>query len=456
METHSGCIRKNTFTHKDFWQSIAQSVSQGKLELIFVNVIEKILLDHSVDSSLKEVSAGDIVNVSVDKAILLDIAGQHPELLANPPNRIFDPDKFAVIFDHFVPSPNVEMAVGTSKLRELVRRLNVRNFYDYGNGGISHAFAAEMGWFLPGHIIANTDSHSIAAGGYQALSRGLGTPELMQVMCTGTTWFSVGETARANLTGKMRPGTEAKDVFFHLAGLAGELPNMNLEFSGEGIQHLSVNQRAAISTMCAELSLEFAVFPYDEILHRYLEGRAKAEYRPYTADPGESYKSEFSVEMSEVPPMAALPGGVSRNTKPVAELQTEHVDQCTIGSCANGRIEDLEAAARILKGRKVHQGTRLIVTPATKSIYLEALDRGYIRTIIEAGGIVTNPTCGSCMGGHMGLLADGEVAVSSTTRNFKGRMGSRDARIYLASSSTVAATAINGYLTDPTTISRGA
>lgn len=421
-----------------------------------MNVIEKILLDHSVDQTVKEVSPGNIVNVSVDKVIMLDIAGQHPELLANPPKRIFDPDRFSIIFDHFVPSPNVDMARGTSKIRELVKRLNVRSFYDYGSGGISHAFAAEMGWFLPGRIIANTDSHSVAAGGYQALSRGLGTPELMQVMCTGRTWFSVGETARVNLSGKMNPGTEAKDVFFKLAGLSGELPNMNIEFTGEGIGNLSVDQRAAISTMCAELSIEFAVFPFDDILREYLVNRAESDYRPVVSDPGESYASEFEINMSEVVPMTALPGAVSRNTKPVSELQSIHVDQCTIGSCANGRLEDLAIASRILKGKKVHSGTRLIVTPATKSIYLEALERGYIKTIIESGGIVTNPTCGSCMGGHMGLLADGEVAVSSTTRNFKGRMGSRDAQIYLASSGTVAASAVNGYLTDPTTMDGGA
>lgn len=421
-----------------------------------MNVIEKILLNHSVDKTVKEVTPGDIVNVSVDKVIMLDIAGQHPELLANPPRKLFDPDKFAVIFDHFVPSPNVEMAQGTSKIRELVKRLNVKNFYDYGSGGISHAFAAEKGWFLPGRIIANTDSHSVAAGGYQTLSRGLGTPELMQVMSTGQTWYSVGETNLVNLDGKMKPGTEAKDVFFQLAGLAGELSNMNIEFSGEGIRNLTVDQRAAISTMCAELSVEFAVFPFDSVLKEYLMNRAEAEYSPVYADSDEDYVSEFHIDVPEVVPMVALPGGVSRNTKPVSELQAVHVDQCTIGSCANGRLEDLEIASRLLKGKKVHSGTRLIVTPATKTIYLEALERGYIKTIIEAGGLVTNPTCGSCMGGHMGLLADGEVAVSSTTRNFKGRMGSRNAQIYLASSGTVAATAVNGYLTDPTTMAGAA
>lgn len=421
-----------------------------------MNIIEKILLNHSVDNSVSSVQPGDIVNVSVDKVIMLDIAGQHPELMKNPPRKAFDPEKVSIIFDHFVPAPNVDMAIGTSKIRKLAERLGIKNFYDYGRGGISHTFAAESGWFLPGRIIANTDSHSVAAGGYNVLSRGLGTPELMQVMCTGRTWFVVGDTVKVDLTGKMKAGTEAKDVFFQLAADAGDLPNTNIEFSGEGVANLSVDQRAAISTMCAELSVEFAVFPFDRRLEGYLNGRAESEYSPVSADPGETYAGEYPIDMSQVVPMAAMPDSVSRNTKPVSELQSVRVDQCTIGSCANGRLEDLESAARILKGKRVSPGTRLIVTPATQSIYTAALELGYIKTIVESGALVTNPTCGSCMGGHMGLLADGEVAVSSTTRNFKGRMGSRNASIYLASSATVAASAIEGHLTDPTPYLGGA
>lgn len=415
-----------------------------------MNIIEKILLNHSVDKSLKEIGPGDIATVSVDRVMMLDIAGQHPELLQNPPAKAFDPDKLAVIFDHFVPAPNVEMSRGTSKIRELARRLKVRDFYDYGRAGISHTFAAENGWFLPGRIVANTDSHSVAAGAYNMLSRGLGTPEIMQVICTGRTWFSVGETIGVELDGKLKKGSEAKDIFFTLANETGDIPNRNLEFSGNGVQNLSVDERAVISTMSAELSVEFAVFPSDRVLRKYLENRAESAYTEIIPDAGESHSREIYADVSEVLPMVALPDSVANNTKPVSELQDVHVDQCTIGSCANGRLEDLASAARILDGRKVHNGTRLIVTPATQSIYAQAVELGYVRKIVDAGGLVTNPTCGSCMGGHMGLLSDGEVAVSSTTRNFKGRMGSREARIYLASSATVAASAINGHLTDPT------
>ena len=398
---------------------------------------------------------GDIVTVSVDRVILLDIAGQHPELIQNPPARVFDPSKISVVFDHFVPAPNVEMANGTAKIRKLVKRLNLNDFYDYGSGGIAHAFAAESGWFYPGQIVANTDSHSVAAGAFNMLSRGLGTPELMQVMCTGKTWFAVGETLKVDLSGKLSGMSEAKDVFLKMAGDLGDMPNMNIEFAGDGVRTLNMDQRTVISTMCAELSVEFAVFPGDEVLRSYVQERGVQEYSPVSPDPSASYAGAYQLDMSEVVPMAALPDSVAGNTRPVDDIQGIKVDQCTIGSCANGKLSDLEVAARILKGRKVHPGTRLIVTPATQSIYLRGMELGYIPTIVKAGGIVTNPTCGSCMGGHMGLLADGETAITSTTRNFKGRMGSRDARIYMASSATVAASAVAGEIVSPSSILGG-
>ena len=418
-------------------------------------MIEKILQAHSFAGN-KAVAPGDIVDVSVDRVIMLDIAGLHPELVNNPPKAAFDPSKMAVIFDHFAPAPSIEVATGTSKIRKLAHRLGVDDFYDYGRAGISHAFAAEKGWLLPGRIIANTDSHSIAAGAYNMLSRGLGTPELLQVICTGRTWFSVGETVNVELNGKIRSPTESKDVFLRMARDIGDLPNDNIEFSGDGITEMTMDQRSVISTMCAELSAEFAIFPYDNVLRNYLENRAEAPFHPVYPDANTSYSKYFSFDMGEIPPMVAFPDSVSRNTKPVSEIGNTPVDQCIIGSCANGRIEDLESAARILNGRKVNPDTRLIVTPATPEIYRTAIRLGYIGKITDAGGMVTNPTCGSCMGGHMGILAEGETAITSTTRNFKGRMGSREAKIYMASSATVAASAVRGCITDPSEFIGGA
>ena len=413
-----------------------------------MNIIEKILSRHSTGES-REAAPGDIVKTRVDKAIMLDIAGLHPELLRNPPRNVFDPDKVAIIFDHFVPAPTTEVAEGTAKIRKLVSKWGIRDFYGYGSGGISHALAAEKGWLLPGRIIANTDSHTIATGAYNSIGRGLGMPELMQVLCTGETWFIVGETNRVNLEGKLSTGVEAKDVFLKLANELGDVPNENIEFSGSGIANLSVDQRSVISTMCAELSAEFAAFPFDNVLESYIRGRAESGYAPACPDPDAQYHREVNVEMNGLEPMVALPDSVARNARNVSEMQDTPIDQATIGSCANGRLSDLEIAARILKGRKVNRDSRLIVTPSTQEIYLEAERRGYIRTIMEAGGLVTNSTCGSCFGGHMGLLGPGENGITSTTRNFKGRMGSRDARIFMASSATVAASAIEGKIADP-------
>lgn len=413
-----------------------------------MNIIEKILAEHNVEGK-GNVSPGDIVRVSVDKAVMLDMAGLHPEFLRNPPKKVFDPRKVAIVFDHFVPAPSVDVASGTAKIREIARKWGIKQFYDFGRGGISHALAGEKGWLLPGRIIANTDSHTIATGAYNSIGRGLGMPELMQVLSTGETWFIVGETVRANLEGSLNRGVEAKDIFLKLAGEIGDIPNMNIEFSGSGIGKLSIDERAVVSTMCAELSAEFAAFPYDSRLEAYLGKRAESAYRRVEPDSGTDYADKRTFDLSDLEPMVALPDAVARNVKNVSEAGDVPVDQATIGSCANGRLSDLASAAEILDGRKVNPDVRLIVTPSTQSIYMEAERLGYISKIVRAGGVVTNPTCGSCFGGHMGLLGDGETAITSTTRNFRGRMGSRDARIYMGSSATVAASAVEGRIADP-------
>jgi len=413
-----------------------------------MNIVEKILYSHSVEKT-QHLEPGDIVRVKVDLAVLLDIAGLHPEFMKNPPKSIFDPEKVVIVFDHFVPAPTIDIADGNKKIRKLVNRWGVKNFYDYGMGGISHALLAEKGLILPGMIIANTDSHTIAMGAYNSIGRGLGMPELMQVLCTGETWYIVGNTIKVNLEGRLLPGTEAKDIFLRMAQDLGDTTNKNIEFQGTGIESLSIDERAVISTMCAELGAEFAVFPYDNVLEKYLDKQGLFSKGKVDADVGAIYELEYDINLFELQPMVALPDYVSRNVKTVSEVGDVYIDQATIGSCANGRLHDLKIAAQVLRGRKVSKDTRLIVTPATQEIYRKALSLGYIRDIVEAGGIVTNATCGSCFGGHMGLLGDGEVAITSTTRNFKGRMGSRNAKIYLASSATVAASAIEGKIVDP-------
>ena len=419
-----------------------------------MNIVEKILTSHAIGAQT-EIEPGDIIRVRVDLAVILDMAGLHPEFLKTPPKEVFDPDKVAIVFDHFVPAPTVDVADGTRKIRKLARRWKVSNFFDYGQGGISHALLVERGLVHPGMIVANTDSHTIAMGAYNSLGKGLGMPELMQVLCTGETWYIVAPTLRVKLSGKFATGSESKDVFLKMAQEMGDATEKNIEFYGSGIQYLSLDDRAVISTMCAELGAEFAVFPYDQVLHEYMSSLGISGYNAVSADSEDQYESEYDLNISELEPMVALPDFVSRNVRPVSEIEGIEIDQATIGSCANGRIHDLEIAARVLKGRKISHGIRLIVTPATQEIYREALSRGYIRDIIEAGGIVTNATCGSCFGGHMGVLGDNEIGITSTTRNFKGRMGSRNAKIYMASSATVAASAINGVITDPRKYLRG-
>ena len=413
-----------------------------------MNIVEKILYLHSVEKIIR-VEPGDIVRVKVDLAVLLDMAGLHPEFLKNPPKSVFDPDKVAIVFDHLVPAPTTDVADGNRKIRKLAQRWGIKNFYDYGNSGISHALLPQKGLISPGMIIANTDSHTIAMGAYNSLGRGLGMPELMQILCTGETWYIVGNTMKVNLNGRLSLGTEAKDVFLKMAQDIGDATDKNIEFHGTGIENLSIDERAVISTMCAELGAEFAVFPYDSVLREYVEEKGLASNKKVAPDPGAIYESEYDIDLSTLEPMVALPDFVSRNVRTVSEVGDIHIDQATIGSCANGRLHDLEIAARVLRGRKISSDTRLIVTPATQEIYRLALRLGYVSDITEAGGIVTNATCGSCFGGHMGLLGDSEVGITSTTRNFKGRMGSRSASIYMASSATVAASAIEGRIADP-------
>jgi 3-isopropylmalate/(R)-2-methylmalate dehydratase large subunit len=410
-----------------------------------MNIVEKILFNHSTEH-VKAISPGDIATVSVDRAIIVDMAALHPEFVDNPPLRPFDPEKVSLVFDHYVPAPNIEIANRVNRLRKLVSRWGIKDFYDTGRGGISHVLGGELGWFKPGSLIANTDSHTIATGAFNTLGRGLGTPELMNIIATGKTWFMVGETLKTELSGRMREGTSAKDVFFHISSITGDIPGKNIEFAGAGIKTLGMDDRSAISTMCAELSAEFAVFPADNVLSNYMNSAGSGEYLAIAPDQDAEYFDEINIDMGSVEPMVAMPDHVINNIKPVSELGRVNVDVAVVGSCANGRLSDIRDVAEVLRGRKINRNIRLTVTPASRKIYMEAERLGYINAITEANGLVTNPTCGACLGGHMGVVGDGDTVISSTTRNFKGRMGSSRASIYLASARTVAISALYGYI----------
>jgi len=409
-----------------------------------MNIIEKILKNHSVEN-IKEVSPGDIVTVNVDKIIITDMAALHNEFINNPPLKPFDNNKIAIIFDHFVPPPNIEISNRINKLRKLKYLWDIKDFYDSGRGGISHVIAAEKGFLKPGNLIANTDSHTIAVGAFNSIGRGLGTPEIMNIIATGKTWFLAGNTIKINLNGNMNNNVSSKDIFFNIAKATGDIPNNNIEFSGDGIKSLTMDDRSSISTMCAELSAEFAVFPFDNVLKDYMDSIGINDYKPVFPGNDKYYKT-YDIDLNKIEPMVALPDKIINNVKNISEINKTEINVAIVGSCANGRLSDLKDISIILKNHKVNENVRFIVTPASQEIYNEALRSGYIDNIIKANALVTNPTCGACLGGHMGVAGDNDVIISSTTRNFKGRMGSNKAKIYLASAKTVAISAINGYI----------
>ena len=291
-----------------------------------------------------------------------------------------------------------------------------------------------------------SNSHTCASGAFNCAARGIGGPDLLAAVTTGKTWFRLGETIRYDLSGALRPGVSAKDLFLHLAGTFGHHTNQNVEFGGPALARLGIDARRTVAAMGAELSAEFATFEPDERLLAYVRERNPAPFTPQYPDADAAYAERREVKLDDIEPLVALPDAVIRNSVPVAEIAGEKIHQAFIGSCANGTLDDLAEAARVLKGRKVAAGVRLIVTPNTQRVYSAALKAGYIDTLIDAGAVVTPATCGACFGGHMGVLGPGETCITASTRNFKGRMGDPSARIYMASPATVAASAIAGHI----------
>jgi 3-isopropylmalate/(R)-2-methylmalate dehydratase large subunit len=415
------------------------------------NQIEKTLSQHSTESPGTPVEPDGFVEVEVDRLVLTDMAATHPEFLGHAPKKVLRPDRVAWVFDHLIPAPTAEIATGLIRLRELAQRWGITHLFDIGRGGISHPLMAEHGWVRPGEILANTDSHTCATGALGCAGRGVGMTEVMSILCTGRTWFRVGETVRSHLTGRLGPGVGGKDVFLSLAGVYGAIPGQNIEFAGDALPSLSVTTRQAIATMCAEISAEFVLFPPDAACLDYVRPRIPTgeTLHPIAADAGAQYCAEWTTDLTSLEPLVADPHRIARNVRPVSERTGVAVTRAVVGSCANGTLEDLETVSAVLRGRKVHPGVVFTVTPNTTDVMAEASRLGYLHTILEAGALVTNPACGACFGGHLGVLGDGDVCVTSTTRNFQGRMGSPQAKIYLASSATVAASAVAGHIADP-------
>jgi 3-isopropylmalate/(R)-2-methylmalate dehydratase large subunit len=408
-----------------------------------MTIIEKIL---ARATGRDRVDVGEFVVCDVDMTVLIDL--QFATLWASP-TRVADPDRLAVIMDHAVPAPSVSDADGGVRARAFVQQHGVERFFDVGRHGICHQVIAENGLARPGEILTCTDSHTCAGGAYNTAARGLGPAEVYSIMCTGKTWFQVAPTIRYELVGDKPDVISGKDVFLHIAATYGDATNHNLELGGPGLASVPMNDRRTIATQGAEVSADFTTFPADEQCRAFLDARTDRSYEPADPDANATYAAVREVALDGLEPYVARPGGVAHNAMPVSQIEERPVDQCFIGSCANGQLEDLRIAADMLRGQTVAPGVRLIVTPASQAVYNQAIKAGYVEALSEAGAIVTNSTCGACFGYHLGLLGAGEVCLTASTRNFRGRMGSPDAEIYMASPSTVAAAAIAGHIIDP-------
>lgn len=414
-----------------------------------MTMAQKVLAKHSGETA---VVPGQLVVTEVDLVVMADsVFYKAADRLPEDLKKVAHPERIAVLLDHGVPAPNVKAAVAHKRAREHADRLGFRWLSDVGRGGIEHQLIIENKLALPGQLVASNDSHTSSAGVLNCAARGLGMADIVQLAATGKTYYKVSPAVKFRLTGELPFGCYAKDIFLHLAQRFGSQEGHDIEFEGPGLATLTLDARATLSTMCTELNANFVMFPADKLIMDYVASVTDRPIEPVTADPDAEYDAIYDVDLSEVRTGVARPDALNKNVVPVGTVAGEkiRIDQAFVGSCANGKLADLQIAASVVQGRKIASHVRFIVTPASQAVYLEALKRGYVQTLAEAGALITNSTCGACSGGHMGVLGPGEVCITSSTRNYKGRMGSPDARIYMGSSATVAASAVEGFITDP-------
>ncbi len=414
-----------------------------------MNIIEKILANAS---GKREVSPGEIIEASIDVAMIHDLTG--PLAIKSfrkiGAKKVWDNKRIVVILDHIVPASSVISANLHRIVRNFVEEQNIENFYDVGRGGVCHQVMPEKGHVRPGEVIVGADSHTCTYGAFGAFATGIGSTEMAAVFATGKLWFRVPEVIKVNVTGKFRKLVTAKDLTLNVVGNIGADGAIykGLEFGGATIREMSVDGRMVLCNMAVEMGAKAGIIEPDQKTLDYVKDRTDKTIKPVKSDPDAVYERVLDVDISDLEPQVAVPHSVD-NVKPVSEVEDIEVDQAFIGSCTNGRLEDLRSAARVLKGKRIAGGVRLVVIPASQEIYLNALNEGLIKTFMEAGATIGNPNCGPCLGGHMGILAEDEVCISSSNRNFVGRMGSTKSYVYLASPATVAASAITGTITDP-------
>lgn len=419
-------------------------------------MVEKIFAAHASEGAAR---AGEIVTLHPDVVMLNDISGPvaFDTFNAMGATRVFDPDRVVLVADHFSPAKDVQSAELIRVLRDFGEQYGVRHYYDTGNGGIEHAVLAEIGKVFPGALVFGADSHTCTAGALNASGIGFGSTDLAAALAVGELWARVPETIRVDLTGSPAAYVTGKDVILELIRRIGSDGALNaaLEFGGDGLTGLNIDERMAVANMAVEAGAETCVMAADDAVRSYVAARSAPMEQAVEADANAVYRDRKTIDLARLEPLIAVPPSPANGT-PVSELCGTRVQQVYVGNCANGTLTDLRQVAEMLRGRKVARGVRMIVVPATQQIYRAAMEEGLLRVISEAGAAISVPTCGACFGGHMGILAKGEVAIATTNRNFRGRMGDPESRVYLANAWVAAAAAVAGEIRHPADIDASA
>lgn len=414
-----------------------------------MTMTQKILAAHA---GLDSVSAGQLIEADLDLVLGNDITSPVAihEIDKMKVEGVFNKDKIALVMDHFAPNKDIKSAEHCKCVREFACKNEITNYFDVGKMGIEHALLPEQGLTVAGDVIIGADSHTCTYGALGAFSTGVGSTDMAAGMATGKAWFKVPYAIKFNIVGKPAEWISGKDVILHIIGMIGVDGALykSMEFVGDGLKYLSMDDRFTIANMAIEAGGKNGIFPVDDLTREYMKEHSKRPFTEYEADSDAEYDEEYTIDLSTLKSTVSFPH-LPDNTRTIDEVGDVKIDQVVIGSCTNGRMDDLRIAAKILEGKKVADGIRVIVIPATQKIYLQAMEEGLLKTFIEAGAIVSTPTCGPCLGGYMGVLAEGERCVSTTNRNFVGRMGHVDSEVYLASPAVAAASAITGKISGP-------
>lgn len=410
---------------------------------------QKILADRA---GLESVKANDLIRAKLDMVLGNDITTPVAINAFKQAKftQVFDKNKISLVMDHFAPNKDIKAATQSQQCRCFANDFDIKHYYDVGNMGVEHALLPEQGIVTIGDLIIGADSHTCTYGALGAFSTGVGSTDMAVGMATGEAWFKVPKAMKFNLKGKLRPYVSGKDVILHIIGKIGVDGALykSMEFSGEGLKNLTIDDRLCIANMAIEAGAKNGIFEVDDITIEYAKGRTSKEFRIYKADEDAEYEEVFDIDLDSIDHTVAFPH-LPENTKERGQWGEIKIDQVVIGSCTNGRLSDMEVAANILKDKTIAKNTRCIIIPATQNIYLECINRGYLETFIKAGAVVSTPTCGPCLGGHMGILAANEKCVSTTNRNFVGRMGHTTSEVYLSSPEVAAASAVRGILSSP-------